>query len=133
VTLLDPDAVWRADGGGRVRAVPQLARGAAAIARLLTGYARRPPPVFRAALVNGAPGLVGRDADGVLSVLALTVDGGRITAIDVIRDPWQADQNRGAARQCGESAGGRGRLAGRGPATRRESWGGCGVSRVRSG
>ena len=28
-----------------------------------------------------------RDADGILSVLALTVDGGRITAIDVIRDP----------------------------------------------
>ena len=42
---------------------------------------------MRAALVNGAPGLVMRDADGVLAVLALTVDAGRITAIDVIRDP----------------------------------------------
>ena len=28
-----------------------------------------------------------RDADGALTVVALTVDGGRITAIDVIRDP----------------------------------------------
>lgn len=109
MTLLDPDAVWRADGGGRVRAVPQLARGAAAIARLLTGYARRPPPVFRAALVNGAPGLVGRDADGVLSVLALTVDGGRITAIDVIRDPGKLTRIAGlldsAASQPADGAG----------------------------
>ena len=38
-------------------------------------------------LVNGAPGLVVRDAGQVLSVIALTVDGGRITAIDIIRDP----------------------------------------------
>jgi RNA polymerase sigma-70 factor, ECF subfamily len=87
VTLLDPDVVWRADGGGTVRAVPALARGATRIARLLLGYARRPPQRIRTALVNGAPGLVMRDADGVLTVLALTVDAGRITAIDVIRDP----------------------------------------------
>jgi len=87
VALLDPDVVWRADGGGTVRAVPALARGSARIARLLLGYARRPPQRMRTALVNGAPGLVMRDADGVLTVLALTVDAGRITAIDVIRDP----------------------------------------------
>jgi RNA polymerase sigma-70 factor (ECF subfamily) len=87
LSLLDPDVVWRADGGGKVRATPPLARGAAAIARLLLGYARRPPLRMRTALVNGAPGLVIRDADGVLSVMALTVDAGRIVAIDVIRDP----------------------------------------------
>jgi RNA polymerase sigma-70 factor, ECF subfamily len=39
------------------------------------------------ACVNGAPGLVLRDADGVLSVISFTVDGGRIAAIDVIRNP----------------------------------------------
>jgi RNA polymerase sigma-70 factor, ECF subfamily len=39
------------------------------------------------ASVNGAPGLVLRDADGVLSVISFTVDGGRIAAIDVIRNP----------------------------------------------
>jgi RNA polymerase sigma-70 factor (ECF subfamily) len=87
LSLLDPDVVWRADGGGKVRATPPLARGAAAIARLLLGYARRPPLRMRTALVNGTPGLVIRDADGVLTVMALTVDAGRIVAIDVIRDP----------------------------------------------
>lgn len=87
VVLLDPDVVWRADGGGKVQAAPTLARGAARIARLLLGWARRPPQGMRTALVNGAPGLVLRDATGVLTVMALTVDAGRITAIDVIRDP----------------------------------------------
>jgi len=33
------------------------------------------------------PGLVIRDSGGVLTVMALTVDAGRIVAIDVIRDP----------------------------------------------
>jgi RNA polymerase sigma-70 factor, ECF subfamily len=95
LALLDPGVVWRADGGGKVRAAPALEHGAAPIARLLVGYARRPPLRMRAALVNGAPGLVIRDADGVLSVMALTVDAGRITAIDVIRDPGKLTGVRG--------------------------------------
>ena len=63
------------------------ASGASRIAQLLVGYSRRPPVQLREVLVNGAPGLVLRDADGILSVLALTFDDGRITAIDVVRDP----------------------------------------------
>jgi RNA polymerase sigma-70 factor (ECF subfamily) len=39
------------------------------------------------ARVNGAPGLVLRDADGVLSVISFIVDGGRIAAIDVVGNP----------------------------------------------
>jgi len=39
------------------------------------------------ATVNGGPGLVMRDADGVLTVIAFTIDAGRITALDVIRNP----------------------------------------------
>jgi RNA polymerase sigma-70 factor (ECF subfamily) len=85
--LLDPDVVWRADGGGKVRAFPQSARGAAQIARLFVAYARRPPLQSRTVLVNGAPGLVLRDADGVLSVMAVTIDAGRIVALDMIRNP----------------------------------------------
>ncbi len=87
MALLDPDVTWRADGGGRVHAAPRSARGARQIARVLLAFARRPPRQVRMALVNGSPGLVVRDADGILTVLALTVDAGRITAIDVIRDP----------------------------------------------
>jgi RNA polymerase sigma-70 factor, ECF subfamily len=86
VTLLDPDVVWRADGGA-VRAEPRLARGASRIAGLIVVYARRPHLELRKVLVNGAPGLIVRDADGILSVLALTLDAGRVIAIDVVRDP----------------------------------------------
>ena len=49
--------------------------------------ARRPPRTIGMVTVNGAPGLVLRDADGVLSVISFTIDGGRITAIDVVRNP----------------------------------------------
>lgn len=87
VSLLDPDVVWRADGGSKVKAEPRLARGARQVAQLLLGYARRPPLRMRVALVNGIPGLVMRDADGVLAVIALTVDAGRIAAIDIVRNP----------------------------------------------
>jgi nucleoside-diphosphate-sugar epimerase len=50
-------------------------------------WARRPPRRLRIATVNGAPGLVMRDADGVLTVIAFTIDAGRITALDVMRNP----------------------------------------------
>ena len=57
------------------------------MARALVMLTRHPPRRLRTATVNGAPGLVVVDADGVLSVISFTVDGGRITAIDVVRNP----------------------------------------------
>jgi RNA polymerase sigma-70 factor, ECF subfamily len=86
VELLDPGVVWRGDGGGKVAAAP-LERGAPNVARRLLALAHRPPLSDRMALVNGAPGLVMRDADGVLTVVSFTVDAGRIVAIDAVRNP----------------------------------------------
>jgi hypothetical protein len=63
------------------------ARGAWRVARAMHGMAQRPPHGIGMVTVNGAPGLVLRDADGVLSVISFTVDAGRITAIDVVRNP----------------------------------------------
>lgn len=87
VALLDPDVVWRADGGGKATAGRPAAGGAPSVARWLLALARRPPQSMRIALVNGAPGVVMRDADGVLTVIAFTIDAGRITALDVMRNP----------------------------------------------
>jgi RNA polymerase sigma-70 factor (ECF subfamily) len=87
VALLDPDVVWRADGGGKATAAHPAKGGAQDVTRLLLALARRPPRSVRMASVNGAPGLVMRDADGVLTVIAFTVDAGRITALDVMRNP----------------------------------------------
>jgi RNA polymerase sigma-70 factor (ECF subfamily) len=87
VALLDPGVVWRADGGGKVTAARPAVDGARNVARWLVALARRPPRSLRIATVNGAPGLVMRDADGVLMVIAFTIDAGRITALDVMRNP----------------------------------------------
>ncbi len=87
LSLLDPGVVWRADGGGKVPAAHPVERGARQVARVLLGFARRPPRSLGVATVNGAPGLVLRDADGVLTVLAVTVDAGRIVSVDAIRNP----------------------------------------------
>ena len=87
VALLDPEVVWRADGGGKVSAARPPTGGAQNVARWLLALARRPPRSLRMATVNGAPGLVMRDADGVLTVIAFTIDAGRITALDVMRNP----------------------------------------------
>ncbi|MBA9002580.1 MULTISPECIES: RNA polymerase sigma factor SigJ [Thermomonospora] len=87
VTLLDPDVVWRGDGGGKVSALPRAEHGARNVARRLLAVTPRPPGLVRIVEVNGAPGLVLRDAEGVLSVVAFTVDAGRITALDVVRNP----------------------------------------------
>jgi RNA polymerase sigma-70 factor (ECF subfamily) len=37
--------------------------------------------------VNGWPGLVEHDAQGVLTVMSFTVDGSRIVAIESMRNP----------------------------------------------
>ncbi len=87
VALLDPDVVWRADGGGKVTASRRAARGADEVARWLLGFMRHPPSLVRMTTVNGAPGLVLRDGGGVLTVLAFTVNRGRITALDAVRNP----------------------------------------------
>lgn len=87
VGLLDPGVVWRSDGGGRVFASRAPQRGVAKVARAMLAFASRPPLAGRMALVNGAPGIVLTDADGVLTVMAFTVDAGRITALDVVRNP----------------------------------------------
>ncbi len=87
VALLDPGVVWRSDGGGKVSAAHPATPGARNVARWLLALARRPPRSLRMVMVNGAPGLVMRDGDGVLTVIAFTIDADRITAMDVMRNP----------------------------------------------
>lgn len=97
IALLAPDVVCRGDGGGKVPAFRHPLRGADRVARVLLGFARRPPRAIWVAEVNGAPGLVAVDHRGVLSVSAFTVDGGRITAIDIVRDPAKLTTATGGA------------------------------------
>lgn len=86
--LLDPSVTYRSDGGGLVPASRKTFTGAERVARIFTAMGRHYGEAYIGSLitVNGAPGLlltIGRD----LSVIAVTVDGGRITSLDVVRNP----------------------------------------------
>ncbi|HEY8581418.1 MAG TPA: RNA polymerase sigma factor SigJ [Capillimicrobium sp.] len=88
VGLLDPDVVWRSDGGGKVVASRKIQHGAERVAGINVALARKyPTSDVRLVDVNGAPGLVLRGDDRDLTVMAFTVDEGRIVAIDVVRNP----------------------------------------------
>lgn len=86
VSVLHPDVVLRSDGG---TARPQFnltihgAEEVAAQARLTSQLS----PFVRPVLVNGAPGVVVAPHDRAQVVMAFTVTGGRIVAIDVLGDP----------------------------------------------
>ncbi|HZG90771.1 MAG TPA: RNA polymerase sigma factor SigJ [Pseudonocardia sp.] len=86
LAVLDPDVVLRSDGGpGRPRMTFVL-RGA----RAVTGQALasgRLSPFVRPALVNGAAGVVVTARGRPMFVMAFTVTGGRVAAIDVLADP----------------------------------------------
>ncbi|MFD9486373.1 RNA polymerase sigma factor SigJ [Streptomyces sp. NPDC059991] len=89
VALLDPEVVWRGDGGGKVTALNGIVRGADNVARGIVALTRVhvPPDGLRLAHVNGAPGLALYHWDGARTIVAITVDGGRITSVDAIRNP----------------------------------------------
>ncbi|WP_021598402.1 RNA polymerase sigma factor SigJ [Actinomadura welshii] len=88
IALLDPDVVLRGDGGGKVVTLRHAVREAGLVAGMLLARAQAAGPFdILPAEVNGVPGLVVRDGDGGLSVMAFTVDAGLITAIDLIRNP----------------------------------------------
>ncbi len=87
ITMLDPDVVWRGDGGGKVVSTRAEQRGREPVAAGLLAFATRLRFDVRFATVNGAPGLVLREEDGTVSVCSLTLDEGRIVAIDVVRNP----------------------------------------------
>jgi RNA polymerase sigma-70 factor (ECF subfamily) len=89
--LLDPDAIMRSDGGGRVPTAGKPLLGADRIGRALVALARSAArrgeePRGRFARVNGSPGMVVHDRYST-SVVSLTIDRGRITAVDIVRNP----------------------------------------------
>lgn len=89
--LLDPEVVYRSDGGGQVWAVRKPLRGAERVAKALVGIARQElreggAPRGQLASVNGGLGIVAEHGD-VLTVMSFTFDRGRIVGIDIVRNP----------------------------------------------
>jgi RNA polymerase sigma factor (sigma-70 family) len=84
VAVLDPDIVERVDtGSGKIVEV----RGALNVARRARAASQRDGLVGRAALINGAPGWVSLLDGELYAIAALTVQGGRITAMEILLDP----------------------------------------------
>jgi RNA polymerase sigma-70 factor (ECF subfamily) len=86
VAVLDPDVVLRSDGGAGRPDASVLIRGAPVVAAQALTFARLSPFV-RPALVNGAAGVVVAPGGQAISVMAFTVTGGKIVAMNVLADP----------------------------------------------
>ena len=84
--LLDPNVELRIDGGVLRADASLRARGADAVATQTTTYSKLYPFV-RPALVNGAAGAVVATRGRVISVMAFTVNDGKIVQIDALLDP----------------------------------------------
>ena len=83
--LLDPDAVIRADGGPARPGASVVMRGAAQIAQATIATAS-PLADFTPVLVNGVAGMLITVRERPVSLIAVTVTGSRITAMDGITD-----------------------------------------------
>ncbi|GIL30984.1 RNA polymerase sigma factor SigJ [Actinocatenispora comari] len=89
VRLLDPDAVFTADGGGLVRAALEPVTGGERIAQYVVALSGRLADgiTMTETSVNGQPGLMIRQHDAVVSVYAFDVADDRITRIWAVRNP----------------------------------------------
>ncbi|MDT9599238.1 sigma-70 family RNA polymerase sigma factor [Sphingosinicella rhizophila] len=89
--MLADDVVMQSDGGGKRAAarwpfvgIDEILRVHKGLARL---FAKGMSKVLHYGLINGLPGFVTLEADGELQTTALQIDGDRITAIYIVRNP----------------------------------------------
>jgi len=91
LALLDPDVALRADrvavSRGAAGGVAGEIRGAAAVARLLTGRIRLGARFARLVLVDGTVGVVVAPRGRLLLLLRLVIRGGKIAEIEAVADP----------------------------------------------
>ncbi|HEX2145951.1 MAG TPA: RNA polymerase sigma factor SigJ [Glycomyces sp.] len=88
--MLDPEAVLVSDGGGVVRAARNPIEGADKVARFLVGVTAKHhewhhQPIY----INGNPALITVQGGLVDGVIALGIENGRITKVDMIRNPMK--------------------------------------------
>jgi RNA polymerase sigma factor (sigma-70 family) len=93
LSVLDPDVVAVADGGGRVAAALAPIEGPEIITNFLVALADRVPDLrIEEQTVNGQLGLVAHQDHEPLTVFAFDVAGGRITRIWAVRNPDKLSQ-----------------------------------------
>jgi len=89
ISVLDPEVVLQADGGGKVQAPRRPISGRETVVKVFANGLRRFPGLRTSpATVNGGPGILIHDANGTLiTVAALTIYAGHVQQIDLIGNP----------------------------------------------
>ena len=89
--MLAENVVIRSDGGGKVLAFLNPIVGLARVLRLYGGLRRKlgvqGDPLFRPLWIDGLPGYLSHERDGVLQTTALEIENGRIVAVYITRNP----------------------------------------------
>jgi RNA polymerase sigma-70 factor (ECF subfamily) len=89
--LVSEDAVFVGDGGGKAAALPEPIYGRDRVVHLLSAFANQNKRLnlrFEPALVNGQPGAIVRDLDGlVVTVLGLDIRGDVVQTVRSIVNP----------------------------------------------
>lgn len=89
--LLADNVVFYGDGGGKRNSAINPIVGLGKVVRLLAALVDKAgwdqAEVLRETLIDGLPGQVSRESDAMLQTMAVEIDGGRITAIYVTRNP----------------------------------------------
>lgn len=91
VEVLHPEVVLRSDGGEARPSANHVIRGATEVASRAMTFAHL-GPFARPVLVNGVVGVLVAPQGKPFSVMAFTVAGGRIVAMDALADPDRLDR-----------------------------------------
>jgi RNA polymerase sigma factor (sigma-70 family) len=90
-TMLAETVVVHSDGGGKVHTFLNPIVGRERVLRLYDGLTRKlgvqRGELFRTLWIDGLPGYLSHERDGVLQTTALQIEDGRITAIYITRNP----------------------------------------------
>lgn len=90
-SILSEDVIIQADGGGKTSSLEHPLEGLdAAISlfeRLAIVFAGEPSKLVQYAFINGLPGFVTVESDGLIQTTALEIRDGRIGGIYVVRNP----------------------------------------------
>lgn len=94
--LLADDVTVEADGGGKRPAVLKPVHGIEWVmdlhASLARFFAKGQSEIICYGLINGLPGFVTRESDGLLQTTALEIDGDRIHHIYIVRNPEKLER-----------------------------------------
>ncbi|MGO4523432.1 sigma-70 family RNA polymerase sigma factor [Microvirga sp. 2MCAF35] len=90
-SLLSENVVAYTDGGGIRNAALNPLFGFRRVAGLFMGVARKSgdalPPVLYKGLINGLPGFVTLEKDGIVQTTTIDIEDGRIVGIYIVRNP----------------------------------------------